>query len=345
MRLLTAFQRQPREWIFAEASVCVFLIGVWDYRTGYEVSLSLLYCAPIFVVAWCGDKKLGLLLALLAGLVWWWADVLAGHPYVRSWHEAWETFVRISFFIITAIGTSAVKLQRDSSEARIKLLEYSHRLEREIIGISEQEQRRIGQDLHDGICQCLAAISCSAAALKTDLARKGLPSEARVADQLAALLRDAIAQTRDLARGLVPVQMDQAGLASALEELAASASRLLGIDLTYRAIGLPLVEDSAAAMHLYRIAQEAINNATRHGKAKAVDIILIEHPGKITLRITDDGEGISKTTPNGGGIGLGLMHYRARLAGGELRIEEPNSGGTVVSCQISAEEVERQHAA
>ena len=346
MRLVTAFQRQPHGWIFAEAVTLLVPIAFYDYSTSYEVSLSLLYCVPIFLVAACCDRKSGLLISLLAGITWWWADVQAGHPYVQSWVEGWEAVVQCSFFIITAIGVSAVKQQRDASASRIALLEYSQRLEREIIGISEREQERIGQDLHDGICQYLAALSCSAASLKSDLDKHDLSAEAKVADELAGFLRDAVAQTRNLARGLVPVRMDEAGLASALEELTASVTRLLGIRCDYESSGAPLVQDKLVAMHLYRIAQEAINNATKHGKATNVLVSLIDDGIATTLRIEDDGIGISKTANEGDGIGVGLMNYRARLVGGELSVEERHAGGTVVSCGIPLKEDEwRQHVA
>jgi signal transduction histidine kinase len=285
-------------------------------------------------------------MALLCGITWWWADIQAGHPYLRSWQEGWETFVRCAFFIITAIAVAAVKEQRDASASRIALLEYSQRLEREIIGISEREQERIGQDLHDGICQYLAALSCSAASLKSDLEEHALEAEARVAGELAGFLRDAVVQTRNLARGLVPVQMDEAGLASALEELTGSASRLLGIRCVYESAGVPLIRDNVVAMHLYRIAQEAINNATKHGKAQNVLISLVDQGKETTLRIEDDGNGISKTSADTEGMGLGLMRYRARLVGGELHIEDRQDGGTVVSCGIPSEHREwRQYAA
>jgi signal transduction histidine kinase len=346
MRFITAFQRQPHEWIFTQAAALLIPIAFYDYSTGYEVSLSILYCVPIFIVAWCCDRKSGVLMALLAAITWWWADVQAGHPYLKSWLEGWEVLVRFGFFIITAIGTSAVKQQRDASASRIALLEYSQRLEREIIGISEREQERIGQDLHDGICQILAALSCSAASLKSDLEGHDLAAEAKVADELAGFLRDAVIQIRNLARGLAPVQMDEAGLASALEELTGSATRLLGIRCVYESAGTPLIRDNAVAMHLYRIAQEAINNATKHGKAANVRVSLIADGKATTLRIADDGSGISKTATESDGMGLGLMQYRARLVGGELNIESPNTGGTIVSCGIPSEREEwRQHAA
>jgi len=346
MRFVIAFQLQSRAWIFTEAATLLFPIAICDYSTGYEVSLSLLYCVPIFLVAWCCDRKSGVLMALMAGIVWWWADVQAGHPYLQSWMEGWEAFVRCGFFVITAIGVSAVKQQRDASASRIALLEYSQRLEREIIGISEREQERIGQDLHDGICQYLAALSCSAASLKRDLEGHNLAAEARVADELAGFLRDAVVQTRDLARGLVPMQMDETGLASALEELTLSATRLLGIHCVYESTDAPLIGDNVVAMHLYRIAQEAINNAAKHRKARNVLVTLVEDGKMTTLRIADDGTVISKTATGSEGTGLSLMHYRAHLVGGELSIEEPHAGGTVVSCGIPLEGEEwRQHAA
>jgi signal transduction histidine kinase len=334
MRFASAFKRQPHEWIFVESAALLLPIAFFDYSTGYEVSLSILYCVPIFLVAWCSDRNSGILMALLAGLTWWWADVQAGHPYLQSWLEYWEVLVRCGFFVITAIGTAAVKQQRDASESRIALLEYSQRLEREIIGISEREQERIGQDLHDGICQYLAALSCSAASLKSDLEKHKLTAEAKVADELAGFLRDAVIQIRNLARGLVPVQMDESGLASALEELTASATRLLGIRCIYESAGTPLIRDNAVAMHLYRIAQEAINNATKHGKAATVRVSLMADEKATTLRIADDGTGIAKATNVSDGMGLGLMLYRARLVGGDLNIESPNTGGTIVSCGI-----------
>ena len=164
-----AVQSCPR-CIFAEMLAARLFIGFdrLPHRLRGQSSSSFM-AIPIFVTAWCCDKKWSILIALLAGIVWWWADFAAGHPYLHNWHEAWETFVRLGFFIFVAIGSSALKRKRAVVEARIALLEHTQRLEHEIIGISEREQRRIGQDLHDGLCQYLAGIGCAAASLKGDL--------------------------------------------------------------------------------------------------------------------------------------------------------------------------------
>src|SRR4051812_41040589 len=89
-RFACAFRRQGPESIFAETTLLLVPIAIFDYSTGYEVSLSLLYCVPIIVIAWCCDRNLGLLMAHIASTTWWWADVQAGHPYLRSWLEIWE---------------------------------------------------------------------------------------------------------------------------------------------------------------------------------------------------------------------------------------------------------------
>lgn len=331
---LRIFKSQGQRWIFTEMIACVVAIGLADLLTGYEISVFIFYAGPILAVAWYCDKKRAILLALLSGLVWWWADGASGHLYDYSWLHLWETFVRLSFFLLAAFAGAAFRSHSDAAESRIRLLEYSQELEHEIINISERERRRIGQDLHDGICQNLAALGCAATSLRGDLEQKGVLDDARVAGELAKLLQDAVVQTRDLARGLVPVQMDDAGLASALQNLAASVTKLQGIECTFEATGPFPNGDQDSAVHLYRIAQEAINNATRHGQARKIAVSLDATDRLTTLRITDNGVGMSKTNASHDGVGLNIMSYRARLSGGELKITEPEIGGTVVSCVL-----------
>jgi signal transduction histidine kinase len=244
--------------------------------------------------------------------------------------RAWETLRHIGFFLVVAWAASALRAKNDIAAARIALLERSQRLEREIVGISEAEQRRIGQDLHDGLCQYLAALSCSATSLRNDLQELHLTAEANTAGELANQLRDAVLQTRDLARGLAPAHVSQVGLVLALESLAQSVSRLQGIRCTFRLAGTSADCDEATAVDLYRIAQEAINNATRHGRANQVFIQLETIDDLLTLQIRDNGVGFSTRDPSG--LGLTIMSYRARSNGGELKIDQPKEGGTIISC-------------
>ena len=312
----------------------VLITGFFDAITGYEVSLSILYGLPIYIVAWCVSKHAGILVGLICGIVWWWASVVGGQPYPNNWLQTWETFVRIAFFVFIAIGAASLKREHDAAASRIALLEHSRRLEREIIEISEREQRRIGRDLHDGLCQYQAALACAAASLHDDLRRKNLPAEAQRAGELARRLREAIAQTRDLARGLAPVQMEELGLVSALQELTRSVAQLHSVDCRFHSLGEPTVFDNTAATHLYRIAQEAINNATRHGQAREISLSLTTDDEATVLRVADNGIGISHAHQTDSGMGMNIMSYRAKLAGGELLVEEPTEGGTTISCVI-----------
>lgn len=337
MSFFKTFGRQPSGRIFAQMLFGILIIGFLDFNTGYEFSMSIFYTVPIFMVAWFSKKKEAILMALIAGIVWWWADVQAGHPYLNSWQEGWETFIRLGYFVFVAIGGGSLREQRDVAAARIALLEHSQRLERELIGVSEREQRRIGQDLHDGLCQYLAALGCAATSLRDDLVKLNLEAESNVANELATLLGDAVVQTRDLARGLVPVQLNQSGLASALEGLASSVSRLQGVNCTFKSNAGSISYDETAAMHFYRIAQEAINNATRHGHARNITLSLRATQNVTTLQVADDGIGISKTVSGNGGMGLSIMKYRARLSGGELTVEDATGGGTVVCCTVTPE--------
>ena len=334
MSLANAFQRQSYNVIVFEMIVLVLFVGFIDFITGYQVSFFMFYGPPIFFTAWFCDKKTALFVALLAGITWWWADYASGHPYLYDWHEAWEVVMRLGFFIFVAIGSSALRARRDIAEARIALLEHSRRLEKEIVTISERERERIGQDLHDGLCQYLAAIGCAAAALESDLERMNLDDKARLAGELKALLEDAVMQTRNLARGLVPVETSANGLASALEELAFSITRLARIDCRFEQTNEVNIPEETTANHLFRIAQEAINNATKHANARHIAVTLGANENAITLDIRDDGVGINNLPANNRGMGLNILQYRAHCLGGKVAVESLPEGGTRVVCRV-----------
>src|SRR5579862_3813962 len=207
------------------------------------------------------------------------------------------------------------------------------RLETEVLEISEREQRRIGQDLHDGLCQNLAAIQFAAASLKGDLQSRSAP-ETGAAREIAELLRDAIVQTRNLARAIFPVKLERIGLASALEELARSVSHLYKISCVFETDRTMPVYDHASATHLYRIAQEAVNNALKHGEAKNITITLGGRGNRLSLSVQSDGIDFPRTLPSGEGMGLHIMRYRARMIGASLSIQKGTRGGTLVSCTL-----------
>lgn len=207
------------------------------------------------------------------------------------------------------------------------------RLERQILEISEQEQERIGQDIHDGLCQLLSGIKFKTTLLEQKLTARGL-AQAQDAAALESLLNTAITQARNVARGLHPVDLEARGLMFALESLAASVSAVYGVACACR-FGRPvLVHDHVVATHLYRIAQEAITNAIKHGRASAILVRLSRAGDGLTLEVQDNGVGFSARPKKRPGMGVPLMRYRARAIGAGLEIQTAQAGGATVTCRV-----------
>jgi len=205
-------------------------------------------------------------------------------------------------------------------------------LERELLEVSDREQRRIGHDLHDGLCQHLAGIEMLSQVLEKKLTPKFKDGAAR-AGNIACLVRDAIVQTRALARGLSPVTLESEGLASALHEHALNLERIFGIRCRFDYASPVPVPNPAMATHLFRLAQEAVSNALNHGKATEISIHLTAEPGWIHLVVSDNGSGFDpkKAAPSPG-MGLRIMRFRAGMIGGTLALERNAQGGVLVRC-------------
>jgi signal transduction histidine kinase len=163
------------------------------------------------------------------------------------------------------------------------------------------------------------------------LAEKQL-TEATDAAKIVRLVNEAIHKTRELARGLLPVVSDAQGLMSALQLWAGEIEDLFGISCKFQCETAVLIHDDAMATHLYHIAQEAVNNAIKHGSARSILIRLASENGCGTLLISDDGSGISEVRGNAQGMGLHIMSYRAGMVGGKLDIAPHPVRGTVVTC-------------
>jgi PAS domain S-box-containing protein len=206
------------------------------------------------------------------------------------------------------------------------------RLEKAVLDISAREQRRIGQDLHDGLGQHLTGIAFMTKVQQQKLAEKQLP-EAVDAAKIVQLVNEAIHKTRELAQGLVPVVTDKHGLMSALQLCATEVEDLFGIECCFQCEEPVFMHDYNKATHLYHIAQEAVNNAIKHGHAKNIVIRLYAGDTRGTLMIQDDGEGIAEV-PVRTGMGLHIMNYRAGMIGGLLEIRRDGTRGTFVVCHF-----------
>jgi two-component system, LuxR family, sensor kinase FixL len=208
------------------------------------------------------------------------------------------------------------------------------RLERELLDITERERQRIGHDLHDGLGQQLHGLSYLATLLEKDLQQDTSP-RARKAGQLNKYLHEAMEMTRSLAHGLQPVKSVPEGLMTALGELAERTRGLYRIDCRFDCRAPVLIHRQSAANHLYRIAQEAVNNASKHGKSKRVRIKLAATRQRIILSIRDNGLGIRRKMGHHRGMGLHVMQYRADALSGSLAVQKHPRGGTEVVCTVT----------
>jgi PAS domain S-box-containing protein len=202
-------------------------------------------------------------------------------------------------------------------------------LEKEVLAISEREQRRLGQDLHDDLCQQLAGIEFLSRALQEQLQAQ---RQAEKAGEIAQLIRQAMAYTRQLARGLAPVDLTADGLMRSLQALAQRTSEQFKLRCVVESAALVILQDPTVSTHLYRIAQEAVANSIKHGRATQIRIGLEATDDGGLLTIYDNGTGLPTEAQVSAGMGLRIMRYRADMIGATLVIEKPVSGGTLIRC-------------
>jgi len=220
------------------------------------------------------------------------------------------------------IGTGISISTRDITERK--------RLEQEILDVSGRERQSIGRDLHDGLGQELTGVALMLRGLATRVQPR-CPDAMDSINEIVDLVNRSIENARSLARGLLPVRAETGGLASALQELASRSRDLYGLEVNFHTEGWPEPNlDETDSSHLYRIAQEALTNAARHGHATLVDIFLHAVGSAFLLRITDNGEGIQVPISPYTGMGLKIMRYRAGMIGARFEIAAAEPRGTVV---------------
>jgi PAS domain S-box-containing protein len=207
------------------------------------------------------------------------------------------------------------------------------KLEKEIQEISEREQRRLGQDLHDGLGQMLTGINFLAKVLQQKLAARKL-EEAQEAASIVALINQALSQTRELARGLCPVVLENNDIHAALQQLSDHLEKIFKVNFHLICDPEIRIEENPVAVHLYRIAQEATTNAVKHGRAKNIHLSLVQTKGTMTLRVKDDGIGLPKDALQNKGMGMRVMQHRARMINATLEVEAAKPRGTIVTCRI-----------
>ena len=216
-----------------------------------------------------------------------------------------------------------ITLRKKQEQERVEL-------EKQILEISERERRRIGQDLHDGLGQHLTGIELMTQALERKLETVSKEDAAQAA-RISEYVRDAIRQAKSLARGLSPVGLEANGLMSALQELTFSVRDIFRVNASFYARSPVLLTENSVATNLFRIAQEAMTNAVKHGSARNVQVEINQAAEEVRLSVKDDGCGFIPGA-NENGMGLRLMAYRAGIIGGKLTVQSAEGRGTSVVC-------------
>ena len=347
IRWLKNLERWPRWWLILAGLTWLAVIGFIDYQTGYEMLFSVFYLLGVGLAAWFVGRWFGLVMSLLSVVVWIAGDMAAGAKYKQQWIPIWNALILLVFYLIVVWLLASLRSLQRELETRVKErtraltreMAERQRLEEEILAISEREQRRMGHDLHDGLCQHLTATALAGQVLDERLSARGLP-EAAAAANVVRLVEEGINLARNMARGLYPVEMEAEGLMAAFQDLADTITRGAKVRCVFECRLPVLIHDDGVAAQLYRIVQEAVRNALQHGRPKRIGINLSERQELVTLTVEDDGAGLPEGGTKRGGLGVRIMAHRAAMIGGRFAIEPAPTGGTIVTCSFPATRIE-----
>jgi signal transduction histidine kinase len=339
----------------AVAALClgILMVVAWlDYLTGYEIFFFIFYLSAVFLAVWYVSPSFGALISALSVTAWVSTNIAAGEHYSNYFVPIWNATIMFLFYLVVVVLLAKLRTLQRELESRVRQrtdalneeVQQRARLQKELVETAEREQRRISYDMHDGLCQHLTGTALVSHALGQKLADKSLP-EAAEAGRMVELVEEAIELTRSLARGLDPIEVQTERLADNFQALAARKSKRFNVSCQFECHKTVPLHDVKVATQLYRIAQEAVINAARHGNARHIKIRLDYVDGKIVLTITDDGTGLPENARNGDGMGLRIMAYRAEMIGATFHIEQLSSlPGTRVTCTLVPNNTIKNHA-
>ena len=344
LRFVKQLEDRSRIVLIAIAFVIVAFVGSVDYLTGHDLSFSVFYLLGVALAVWFVGKGFGAFVSVLSVAVWLAGDLAAGAEFSSPLIPVWNGLILLTFYLVVVWLLARLRSfhhgleeqVRDRTAQLTEEMAERERLERELLEISEREQRRIGQDLHDGLCQHLTGATLAGQVLQEKLAALNLSATAD-ASKLVEIVQEGINLSRRLAKGLYPVELEADGLMLALEDYAATTSKLFKVCCRFECDLPVLIHDPATAGHLYRIAQEAVGNAIKHGKARNILIRLEADETGNELSIADDGAGLPDPLPKERGMGLRIMAHRSAMIGGKFTVRRGDTGGTLVTCELQPE--------
>jgi signal transduction histidine kinase len=305
----------------------------------------VLMAIPIHAGIFLGTRSCwaasGLSVLLLGAMTWasrHGLPGLHGGPAAAPWFAAtiWLVVFVPAIFLLSRFMTllqglaSREKIQRIQLQTEIRERRF---LEGALLETSERERQTVGHDLHDGICQQIAGaiLQCKVAEQSAAL---GGAFDARELGRIASILDESLGKVHDLARGLSPGVLTAEALVPALLDLARRTRETHEVHCQLETRGCPERLDPAATTHLYRIAQEAVINAVKHGGPGSIMIRLMGGGGRLVLEVDNDGHGLAAAAPGRDGMGLRIMRYRAEILGGSFRLDAKAGSGVRVRCAV-----------
>jgi signal transduction histidine kinase len=312
--------------------LAIGLLGVPAARVTTLISAGVLMFPPLVHTVPGAGVVLGLRPAPLpvpAAQIWLQAVGLVGEMVILM-----VLLERFSSYLLQSLAAER-RAAAESARAHRTMeseIEERRRLERDIARIGEDDRRRLGQEVHDGVSQQITAALLRCQALELHL-EKGAPPTSEEVKALSSLLSEAIDDARAVAQGLCPLQPSPDALAPALRALARRTQQMSGVPCDFYTLGDVRVPEPATAQHLYRIAQEALSNAVRHARAVRIAMRLQGTDEGLLLQVDDDGTGLPAEVPPGG-MGLRTMAWRAHVLEGTFEMKPAPAGGTSLSCRI-----------
>ena len=340
---LPDFKTNPRSRLQLTCLTCflVVVIGLADFWLGTNFSLEVFYFIPVALAVVARGRTFALLVSIACVFIWVGGDLAAGARYSSWLVPVWNGAITVTIYaVLIWLLSSLLDLKHDldrrveqRTTALASEIAERERLERSILEISERERRSIGHDLHDGLGQHLTGTAITAQLLAENLQERGA-TEASDARKIVGLVKTAISQTRAMAKGLLLADIDHEGLAAALLEFCTNTTEQLRVQCLFSNETLDGPPPTGAANHLFRIAQEAVRNAIRHGGAKQIEVTLQADNGSLILLVRDNGSGLPAPGSRGLGLGLRIMAHRALVIGAAFAIERMPDGGTLVRCSL-----------
>lgn len=327
------------KWLWT-AFLLLPVVAVVDYYAGFEFQFSIFYLVSIYLATWFGGWGLGVLVSSISVVLSLSGDLASGAVYKNELVPWWNCVISISFYMVMVSVLHRLRSFQRQLEVRVQErttalrqeIQERKNLEVAVLEVSEREQRRIGHDLHDSLCQHLTSAALAGQVLSEKLEQKSM-TEAADSAQLVGLIESGIDLARSLARGLAPVELDMLGLTATLRELARTTTMRARLNCTLEMPEEVLLDDSEAVVHLYRIAQEAVNNAVRHSSADKIIISLQNTTKGVQMRVADNGRGMPPETGRKSGMGLHIMRHRADMIGAICEVSGLERG-TCVSVLI-----------